>query len=163
MRIHLNDKAKQTLSISFTLLSVCLVVLLFVFKGKLSSYASKAIEAQAGAGIRQSERSLIDSAFNYTVNGKSYQVTFLEFGANGCSACMRMETEMDNIRQKYPERVNVLFVNILMPDNQKLMKYFGIAAIPTQVLLDREGKEFFRHTGYISSEELLGNISLKQQ
>lgn len=34
------------------------------------------------------------------------------------------------------------------------MKYFGVAAIPTQVLLDKEGKEFFRHSGYYSTEEL---------
>ncbi len=35
-----------------------------------------------------------------------------------------------------------------------MMKYFGIAAIPTQVLLDVSGKEVIRHTGYFSFDEL---------
>jgi len=43
----------------------------------------------------------------------------------------------------------VVFLNILKPENQLLMKYYGIAVIPTQVLLDKEGEEFFRHSGFI--------------
>jgi len=69
-----------------------------------------------------------------------------------------MESVMTEIRTKYPQTVNVVFLNILKPENQDLMKYFGVAAIPTQVLLDKEGKEFFRHSGYISTEELSKNI-----
>jgi thioredoxin 1 len=38
------------------------------------------------------------------------------------------------------------------------MKYYGIAAIPTQVLLDKTGKEFFRHTGYLSTKELISHF-----
>ena len=34
------------------------------------------------------------------------------------------------------------------------MNYFGIAGIPTQVLLDVSGKEIFRHTGYFPAAEL---------
>jgi thioredoxin 1 len=41
------------------------------------------------------------------------------------------------------------------------MKYFGIAAIPTQVLLDQEGQEFFRHTGYLSYNDLVDQFGLK--
>jgi hypothetical protein len=43
-------------------------------------------------------------------NGIKYQVTFLEFGAKGCSACKRMESVMSKIRTKYSNRVNVVFV-----------------------------------------------------
>jgi thioredoxin 1 len=65
-----------------------------------------------------------------------------------------MESVMSEIRTKYPQTVNVVFLNILKPENQDLMKYFGVASIPTQVLLDKEGKEFFRHTGYISTADV---------
>jgi hypothetical protein len=41
------------------------------------------------------------------------------------------------------------------------MKYFGIASIPTQVLLNKTGKEFFRHTGYYSAEELVRNFNIE--
>jgi len=46
-------------------------------------------------------------------------------------------------------KLNVVFLNILKPENQLLMKYYGIAVISTQVLLDKEGEEFFRHSGFI--------------
>jgi thioredoxin 1 len=135
-------------------LSVLFIVLLLVFKGTLNNYASKAIKAQVGSEVQKSESAFVDSAYNYTKNGFSYKVTFLEFGSKGCSACKRMESVMSEIRTQYPNRVNVVFVNIMLPENQRLMKYYGIAAIPTQVLLNKEGKEFFRHTGFYSSLEL---------
>jgi thioredoxin 1 len=158
MRKLLNEKTKQVLSVVFMILSVVFIVLLFAFKDKLNDFASKSIKAQAGSDIQNSESAFIDSAYNYAKNGLKYQVTFLEFGAKGCSACKRMEGVMDEIRTNYPNRVNVVFVNIMLPANQQLMKYYGIAAIPTQVLLNKEGKEFFRHTGYYSAEELKINF-----
>lgn len=96
----------------------------------------------------------IDSNYNYTSNGKSYKTTFLEFGALGCAACKRMELVMEEIKSVYPENVNVVFLNILIPENQNKMKYFGVSAIPTQILLDSSGNEYYRHIGYISTSEL---------
>jgi thioredoxin 1 len=65
-----------------------------------------------------------------------------------------MESVMEEISTKYPIKVNVVFLNVLKPESQNLMKLYGIAAIPTQILLNKNGKEFFRHTGYISSTDL---------
>lgn len=66
---------------------------------------------------------------------------------------------MEEMQSKYPGRVNVVFMNILKPESQNLMKLYGIVAIPTQVILDKNGKEFFRHTGYISTQELSKQIN----
>ncbi len=75
-------------------------------------------------------------------------------GATGCISCRKMELVMKEVKEKYPETVNVRFYNVLLPENQEFMKFFGIAAIPTQVLLDPAGKEIFRHTGYFPFDEL---------
>jgi len=66
---------------------------------------------------------------------------------------------MEEIQTKHPKTVNVVFLKVLLPENQNLMKYFGVAVIPTQVLLDKDGKEFFRHSGYYSTEDLNTEIS----
>lgn len=153
-KLKLSIRTKQVLPIVFMVLSVLFFILLYANKDNLTNFASKAVQAQAGSDIQKSGLAFVDSAYNYTKNGLSYQITFLEFGAKGCSACKRMETVMSEIQVKYPSRVNVVFINIMIPENQRLMKYFGIAAIPAQVLLNREGKEYFRHTGYFSVEEL---------
>jgi len=158
-KLKLSTKTQQVLSIAFLVLSVLFFVLLITFKDRFTAFASKSIKAQAGSEIQNSESAFVDSAYNYSKNGVSYEITFLEFGAKGCSACKRMEGVMDQIRTKYPNHVNVIFKNILLPENQRLMKYYGIAAIPTQVLLNKAGKEFFRHTGYYPAEELIRNLT----
>ncbi|MBI9066575.1 MAG: thioredoxin family protein [Salinivirgaceae bacterium] len=140
---------------------VCLFLLIiigFATKDKLTQYLSESIAKNASPEIIKSGDALIDSLFNYSMNDFNYEVTFLEFGAKGCTACRKMETVMDEVREKYPNMVNVVFLNILLPESQTLMKYYGIAAIPTQVLLDKNGKEFFRHTGYLSTPELTKTI-----
>ena len=130
------------------------IIIGYALKENMNDYLSKVMKAQAGSEIINSGSAYVDSTFNYTKNGLNYQLTFLEFGSTGCSSCKRMEKVMDEIRTKYPQNVNVVFLNILKPENQVLMKYFGVASIPTQVLLDKEGIEYFRHTGYFSTEEL---------
>lgn len=157
---RLSTKAKQWLNIAFLVFSVLFVVALFALKGKLTEFTSKSIKAQADSGTMQSASTLVDSLYNYTRSGLEYEITFLEFGATGCSACKQMETVMAQIQRDYPDRVNVVFVNILKKENQLLMKYFGISLIPTQVLLNSEGKEFFRHTGYLAADELAKEFNL---
>lgn len=161
MKKVFGEKATPVLSIVFMALSILFIVLLFVFKDNLNSFASKQIQALAGSEIVLSESAMIDSTYNYSKNKLNFQTTFLEFGAKGCSACKRMESVMTEIRAKYPTQVNVVFINIMLPESQRLMKYFGIAAIPTQVLLNKEGKEYFRHTGYYSAEELIESLTIK--
>ena len=133
---------------------IALVAAIFAFKGSMNNYLSEMMKAQAGSENTNSGAAFVDSAFNYVKNGQNYEITFLEFGAN-CPACKRMEAEMDEIRVKYPQKVNVVFLNILLTENQNLMKYYGVVLIPAQVLLDKNGKEFFRHSGYYSSEDLI--------
>jgi len=141
---------------------VCLFALLIIgysFKDSMNSYISKMMRAQASPEMDKKGSAVVDSLYNYSVNGLEFQITFLEFGAKGCSACTRMELVLEKIRNVYPQKVNVVFLNVLQPENQFLMKYYGIAAIPTQVLLNKNGFEYFRHTGYYSFEELEKEIN----
>jgi thioredoxin 1 len=140
-----------------------LIIIGFALKENMNNYLSKMMKEQAAPETKASGAALIDSLYNYSKNGQSFEITFLEFGATGCSACKRMESVMEEINKKYPETVNVVFLNILKPESQILMKYFGVASIPTQVLLNKDGKEFFRHSGYISTEELETKFDLHKE
>ena len=42
-----------------------------------------------------------------------------------------------------------------------MVQYFSIDAIPTQVFLDKDGKEFFRHVGFFAEEELVKVLQQK--
>jgi thioredoxin 1 len=145
---------KKLISILLPLGLLIMMVSLFIFKDSLTEAASKAVKSQASTEVVSGVSAYIDSAYNYTKNNEPYQYTFLEFGATGCSACKRMEAVMDDIRQEYPLKVKVVFVNVLLPENHAQMLYYGVAAIPTQVLLDKKGEEYYRHTGFISTTNL---------
>jgi thiol-disulfide isomerase/thioredoxin len=141
---------------------ILLIIVGLASKDKLTQYLSNTMMKNAAPSILDSGAAYIDSAYNYSKNGLEYEMTFLEFGATGCVACRKMESVMEEVKLKYPNKVNVVFLNILKPENQTLMKYYGIAAIPTQVLLNKEGVEFYRHTGYIDTKYLSINFKLNR-
>jgi len=147
-------RLKTVMSSIFILLAILFLVSLFVFKGSMNSLISKKMKEQAGETIKKSMAMYVDSAYNFQNNNEGYQITFLEFGATGCSSCRMMEMVMEEVKSKYPSEIKVQFLNVLLPANQDMMKYYGVAAIPTQVLLDETGKEVFRHTGYFSFDDL---------
>jgi thioredoxin 1 len=143
------------------LLLLTLVFLgIYLARDSMTGFASRLIKEQTSDEIHDAGAAFVDSAFNYMQNGESFGYTFLEFGAEGCSACKKMELVMSEIRGRYPDKVNVVFINVLLPENQVLMKYFGVVAIPTQVLLNKEGEEFFRHSGYYTTVDLLSEMKL---
>ncbi len=145
---------KKILPWLFIISLSALLIIGFAMKGSMNNYLSKMMVAQAGSDIEKSGSAYVDSLYNYSKNGSAYRVTFLEFGAKGCSACKRMEGVMAEIKERFPRDVNVVFIDISKPGNQHLIKYFGIASIPTQVLLNKSGREFFRHSGFYSVKEL---------
>jgi len=139
----------------FLVSSVLFFVLLFVYKSDLNNAASSIVLSQATPETISAVSTYIDSVYNYEKNVESYEITFLEFGSTGCSACKLMEKVLKEIQDLYPTKVNVVFINVTKKENNDLLKFYGIAVIPTQVLLNKTGKEFFRHSGYISTKELI--------
>ena len=131
-----------------------LLILGIAMKDKLNDYLSQAVMNQVDDQTKNSSMHIIDSLYNYTLNERSYEYTFLEFGAEGCISCRKMKTVMEQVKQSYPDKVNVVFVNTLQAENQDIMNLFGIVGIPAQILLDKEGKMFYRNTGYIPFEDL---------
>lgn len=68
-------------------------------------------------------------------------------------ACRQMEGVMEEIKSKFPDTVNVVFINVMEKENKAIVDYYGIATIPTQILLDRQGKAFYRHSEYLSADD----------
>lgn len=80
------------------------------------------------------------------------KVTFIELGSVNCIPCKQMQPIMKSIEDKYKGQVKVVFYDV-WKDN-KPAKQYGIKLIPTQVFLDENGKEFFRHEGFYPEEEI---------
>jgi thioredoxin 1 len=81
-------------------------------------------------------------------------VTFIELGSVNCIPCKMMQPVMRQVEQKYGSRVRVIFYDVWTAAGRPYAQKYGIQAIPTQVFLDRNGKEYYRHIGYFPFEEL---------
>ncbi len=80
------------------------------------------------------------------------KVTFLELGSVSCIPCRQMQPVMKSIEEKYKGQVKVVFYDVWK--DKKLAQQYGIKLIPTQVFLDENGNEFFRHEGFFPEKEI---------
>ncbi|MCK9418936.1 MAG: thioredoxin family protein [Nitrospirae bacterium] len=89
-----------------------------------------------------------------TLNGAKKQGKFvmLEIGSVGCIPCDKMKPVMEKLRMDYKDKLEVLFIDV--KKDRENPRRFGVTMIPTQVFLDKEGKEFHRHIGYYAFEEI---------
>ena len=90
-----------------------------------------------------------------------YKVTFIELGSVRCIPCQQMQSVMKSIEKKYANQVKVVFHDVWTPEGKPFGKQYGVEAIPTQVFLDENGKEFSRHVGFFPEEELLKILQSK--
>lgn len=78
--------------------------------------------------------------------------TLAELGASGCIPCDMMQPILEALRTKYAEKLNILFVHV--GQERILGARYGVQSIPVQIFFDKNGKEFFRHTGFFAQEEI---------
>ena len=123
-------------------------------KGKLNDLISEKMQQEVSAENLVSAEEQIQTKYNYSENKQNYDFTLLEFSSTDCAICKQMEPVLEEVKHSKKVKVNVVFLHIMKPENLDLMKYYGISAVPMQILLDNQGKEFFRHYGYISTSEL---------
>ncbi len=81
-------------------------------------------------------------------------ITFIELGSVNCVPCKMMQPVMKAIEEKYGVQVKVIFYDVWKSDQKKYAAQYGIKLIPTQVFLDENGKEFFRHEGFYPEAEI---------
>ena len=82
-------------------------------------------------------------------------VTFLELGSASCIPCRMMKPVMKDIAEHYQDKIEVVFYDIALPQNRQIAIEYRVRVMPTQVFLDADGKEFFRHEGYYPKDQII--------
>jgi thioredoxin 1 len=88
-------------------------------------------------------------------------VTFVEIGAAKCIPCKAMQPIMKEVAEEYKGQVKVIFHDVWTPQGKADGMKYNIRMIPTQVFLDKNGKEYFRHEGYFPKDELVKVIKMQ--
>ena len=89
------------------------------------------------------------------------KVTFVELGSVGCIPCDKMQPIMKEIEEEYKGQVKVVFHDVKTAEGQPYIKEFSVRAIPTQVFLDKDGNEYFRHLGFFAKDELIKVLKMQ--
>ena len=80
----------------------------------------------------------------------------LELGSVSCHACQQMQPIIDELKAELKGKVDVEFIDVVRHGD--VADKYGIQVIPTQIFLDAEGRELFRHVGVYPKEEILAKM-----
>ncbi|MDZ7650917.1 MAG: thioredoxin family protein [Cytophagales bacterium] len=138
--------SKITRTLTFKLASVCLMALL------LSCTRNNTVDTQNTTSLKTS---LIKEDTSH------YKVTFIELGSVRCIPCIKMQPIIKSIETNYANQVNVVFHDVWTPEGKEAAKQYTFNVIPTQLFLDKDGKEYFRHEGFFPEEELIKILQQK--
>ncbi len=92
---------------------------------------------------------------------KQTKVTFIELGSVRCIPCKKMEVVLDSIREKYPKDAKVIFYDVWTDAGKPYGEKYGIKSIPTQVFLDDNDQEYYRHVGYFPEKDVIKILKQK--
>lgn len=79
----------------------------------------------------------------------------IDLGSKTCIPCQLLWPILDELKIEQAGKIGVEFIDVGLKENLELGKKFGIEIIPTQIFLDKDGKELWRHEGYISKWAIL--------
>jgi thioredoxin 1 len=83
-------------------------------------------------------------------------VTMVDLGADRCVPCKMMAPIIAKVKKDYEDRAAIIFVDVWKDPG--LGKKFGIRAIPTQIFYDRDGKEVYRHLGFMDEKSIVAAL-----
>jgi thioredoxin 1 len=83
-------------------------------------------------------------------------VTMIDLGAKKCIPCKMMAPIMEKMEKVYQGKAAILFIDVW--ENREQAGRFGISVIPTQIFFDPDGKEVYRHFGFMSEEAIVARL-----
>ena len=78
--------------------------------------------------------------------------TMVDLGADECMPCKMMVPVLEKVEKKYKGKAAIVFIDVWK--DKAPAKRFGIRAIPTQIFFNAEGKEVYRHEGFMSEADI---------
>jgi len=85
-----------------------------------------------------------------------YKLTLVELGSDSCRPCRMMTPVLAALSVEYKDQVQVAFFDVWK--NEEAGQYYSIRVIPVQIILDKSGKELFRHEGFFPKEALKAKL-----
>jgi thioredoxin 1 len=82
--------------------------------------------------------------------------TMVDLGADKCIPCKMMAPILQKVRKDFEGRAAIVFLDVWKDSSHG--RRFRIRAIPTQIFFDKDGKEVFRHTGFMDEKSIVAKL-----
>lgn len=80
----------------------------------------------------------------------------VDLGAGRCVPCREMAPILAELREDYAGRAEIMFIDVWKePERAGAYRF---RAIPTQIFYDREGREVWRHEGFLGRREIVARL-----
>ncbi len=77
----------------------------------------------------------------------------IDLGAKSCIPCKLMAPILEELRRDYADQFVTEFIDVR--ENPQAGRDYDIRRIPTQIFLDANGRELYRHEDFLSKEAIL--------
>jgi len=84
-------------------------------------------------------------------------VTMVDLGANACIPCKMMAPILTELEAEYRGKAAIIFIDVWQ--NPEEGKRFKVSLIPTQIFFDKNGKEVFRHLGFLDKKAIVAQLA----
>ena len=123
-----------------TLSTLLLLIAMFTFTG-CSKAADEGVSSEVVPGIPVKNT-----------------VTMVDLGAKTCIPCKLMAPILEELKEEYKGRAEVIFIDVWESANKEKARAFKIATIPTQVFFDKQGREVYRHIGFLDKDSIVKKL-----
>ena len=83
-------------------------------------------------------------------------VTMIDLGADKCIPCKMMAPIMAKMEKRYEGKAAIVFIDVWKHNEQA--RRFSIRAIPTQIFYNENGKEVYRHVGFMNEKAIVNQL-----
>lgn len=83
-------------------------------------------------------------------------VTMVDIGAKKCIPCKMMAPIIEELEKEYKGKAAIVFIDVW--ENPEAGTPFGIQIIPTQIFYSADGKEVFRHQGFMEKAAIVAEL-----
>ncbi|MCC7293321.1 MAG: thioredoxin family protein [Phycisphaerales bacterium] len=98
----------------------------------------------------------IQEGASATLSAPAALPRMVDLGADKCIPCKQMAPILVELRQEYAGRATIEFVDVWKDPGAG--EPYGVRMIPTQVFFDRDGKEVWRHEGFLPKTEIVAKL-----
>ena len=84
-------------------------------------------------------------------------ITMVDLGAHKCIPCKMMAPILKKLTKEYEGKAAIIFIDVWEDKSQG--SKFGIKSIPTQIFYDKDGKEVYRHQGFLDEESIIDQLA----